>query len=53
MALVSVKCPRCGSVKIVKFGRQSNGHKSMLVVMRNVHVQCFNLTTNTLLASLV
>jgi transposase-like protein len=25
MVLVSVKCPRCGSVKVVKFGKQSNG----------------------------
>jgi hypothetical protein len=53
MALVSVKCPRCGSAKVVKFGKQTNGHKGILAVMRNVPVQCFNLTTNTLLADLV
>ncbi|MDR2699805.1 MAG: hypothetical protein LBC12_03205, partial [Nitrososphaerota archaeon] len=47
MALVSVKCPRCGSVKVVKFGRQTNGHKGILAVMRNVPAQYFNLTTNT------
>jgi transposase-like protein len=47
MVLLSVKCPYCGSTKVVKFGKQPKEHKGMLVAMKNVHVQYFNLTTNT------